>query len=221
MNPLANSDTPHGPLTRNVKLRVAHAPGMPGTFSSPARISDLGMHHGTCVTHVPWCMPGLLTRGFPWSRWRGKRSRYPQRIRNLQFYVSEKRSMKTKQTKRVHDSGYLPYMRHWKRKNFVVTGVSVRLDINISHKMTSFKLFDFISFNFILLNKQTRLIIESYPSQLGIDGKSNIYKWHKTQLISTVIKVWCLCLPILYHSSLNGALTYNTWVWSAVIIAIM
>ena len=21
------------------------------------------MHHGTCVKHVPWCMPGLLTRG--------------------------------------------------------------------------------------------------------------------------------------------------------------
>ena len=25
----------HGPLTRYVKLRVAHAPGMPGTFSPP------------------------------------------------------------------------------------------------------------------------------------------------------------------------------------------
>ena len=27
------------------------------------RVSDPGMHHGTCVTHVPWCMSGLLTRG--------------------------------------------------------------------------------------------------------------------------------------------------------------
>ena len=26
-------------------------------------VSDPGMHHGTCVTHVPWCMPGSLTRG--------------------------------------------------------------------------------------------------------------------------------------------------------------
>ena len=26
-------------------------------------ISDTGMHHGTCVTHVPWCMSGSLTRG--------------------------------------------------------------------------------------------------------------------------------------------------------------
>ena len=25
--------------------------------------SDPGMHHGTCVTHVPWCMSGSLTRG--------------------------------------------------------------------------------------------------------------------------------------------------------------
>ena len=26
-------------------------------------VSDPGMHHGTCVTHVSWCMSGLLTRG--------------------------------------------------------------------------------------------------------------------------------------------------------------
>ena len=26
-------------------------------------ISDPDMHHGTCVTHVPWCMSGSLTRG--------------------------------------------------------------------------------------------------------------------------------------------------------------
>ena len=42
----------HGPLTRYVKLRFVHAPGMPGTFSSPPRVSDPDMHHGTCVTHV-------------------------------------------------------------------------------------------------------------------------------------------------------------------------
>ena len=28
------------------------------------------IHHGTCVTRVPWCMPGSLTCGFLWSRWR-------------------------------------------------------------------------------------------------------------------------------------------------------
>ena len=26
-------------------------------------VSDPGMHHGTCVTHVPWCMSGSETRG--------------------------------------------------------------------------------------------------------------------------------------------------------------
>ena len=53
----------HGPLARFVKLWVAHALGMPGTF-----LSNPDMHHGTCVTHVPWCMPESLTSGFLWSR---------------------------------------------------------------------------------------------------------------------------------------------------------
>ena len=26
-------------------------------------VCDPGMHHGTCVTHMPWCMSGSLTRG--------------------------------------------------------------------------------------------------------------------------------------------------------------
>ena len=62
---------------------------MPGTFSPPSRVSDPDMHHGTCVTHVPWCMPGSLISGFLWSRWRWKRSR---RMHNAQFYVSGKMS---------------------------------------------------------------------------------------------------------------------------------
>ena len=54
----------NGPLARYVKLRVAHAPGRPETFSLPPRVSDLDMQHDTCVTHVPWCMPGSLPSGF-------------------------------------------------------------------------------------------------------------------------------------------------------------
>ena len=42
----------NGPLARYVKLRVAHAPEMPGTFSPPSWVSDPNMHNGTCVTHV-------------------------------------------------------------------------------------------------------------------------------------------------------------------------
>ena len=77
-------------LARNVKLGVAHAPGMPGTFSPPPRVNDPDMHHGTCARHAPWCIPGSLSSGFRWSRWRGKRFR---RVHNLQFNVPGKRSM--------------------------------------------------------------------------------------------------------------------------------
>ena len=48
-------------------------------------VSHPDMHHGTCVTHVPWCIPGSLTISFLWSRWRGKRSRHSRCMRNPQF----------------------------------------------------------------------------------------------------------------------------------------
>ena len=84
-----------GPLARYVKFRIAHAPGMPGTFSPPPPVNDPDMYGGTCVTHVPWCMLGSLTGGFLWSRWCGKRSRQSRRMRNPQFYVSGKRPIVT------------------------------------------------------------------------------------------------------------------------------
>ena len=71
---------------------MACAPGMPGKFSPPPRISDPDMHHGTCVTHVPWCMSGSLTSGF-FEVVPGKRSRYSRCMRNPQLYVSGKRPM--------------------------------------------------------------------------------------------------------------------------------
>ena len=45
----------HEPLARYVKLRVAHAPGMPETSSPPPRVSDPDMS---------WCILGSLTKGF-------------------------------------------------------------------------------------------------------------------------------------------------------------
>ena len=68
-------------------------PGILGTFFPPPRVSDLNMHHGTCVTHASWCKPGSLTNGFLWSRWREKRSRHSQRTRKPQFYVCGKGPM--------------------------------------------------------------------------------------------------------------------------------
>ena len=92
-------------LARYVKLRVAHAPVMPGTFPPPPRVSNPNMHHGTCVTYVPWCMPGSLTSGFNWSRWRGKHSRHSRRMRNPQFYVSDKRPTNIELTQ-YNNTGY-------------------------------------------------------------------------------------------------------------------
>ena len=58
----------HWPFTRYVKLRAVHASGMPGTFprgrlQRKPLVSNPDMHHDTCVTHVPWCMSGSISRG--------------------------------------------------------------------------------------------------------------------------------------------------------------
>ena len=64
------------------QLGVVHAPGIVGPFSPPARVSDPVIQHGTCVTHVPWCMPGSLINAFLLKSVVGKRSRYSRRMRN-------------------------------------------------------------------------------------------------------------------------------------------
>ena len=70
---ISNSSSPQQWASCQIrKIAGAHAPGMPGTFSPSPQVSDPDMHHGTCVTHVPWCMPGLLTSSFLWNRRRGK-----------------------------------------------------------------------------------------------------------------------------------------------------
>ena len=58
----------HGPLTKYAKLRLRMRCECRERFprhrlQRKPLGSDPGMHHGTCVTHVPWCMSGLLTRG--------------------------------------------------------------------------------------------------------------------------------------------------------------
>ena len=103
----------NGPLTRYAKLRVAHAPG---TFSPPPLISDPDMHHGTCLTYVPWCMSGSLTSGFLWNRWRGKRSRHIRRMCNTQFCVTGKRPMPVKAILNICGM-YTTYI-HWKHSTF-------------------------------------------------------------------------------------------------------
>ena len=76
-----------------MKLRVAHALGMPGTFSPPPtpkeasckrpRHASRHVRHARAVMHVRIANP----------QWLGKRSRYFWRMHNPQFYVSGKRPM--------------------------------------------------------------------------------------------------------------------------------
>ena len=64
------------------------------------------MHHGTCVTNVPWCTPRSFTSCFLWNLWRGKRSRHSRRMRNPQLYVSGKRPI-------LHDCDVPEGARRW------------------------------------------------------------------------------------------------------------
>ena len=56
-------------------------------------ICDSDMHHGTCVTHMPRCMPESLASGLLWRICREKRSRHSRRLRSPQFCGSGKRLM--------------------------------------------------------------------------------------------------------------------------------
>ena len=76
-----------GPLTRYVKLLVAHVPGIPGTFSVPptskettSQRSQHASRHMRAAMHIRNVNP----------QWWGK---YSQCMRNPQFYVSDKRPM--------------------------------------------------------------------------------------------------------------------------------
>ena len=70
--PNPSATTPPWASYQICKIAGAHSPGVPGTFSPPPRVSDPDMYHGTCVTQVPWCIPGSLTSNLLWSQWRGK-----------------------------------------------------------------------------------------------------------------------------------------------------
>ena len=51
------------PDTQNGRLRMRRERFPSHRIQKKSPVSDPGMHHGTCITHVPWCMSGSLTRG--------------------------------------------------------------------------------------------------------------------------------------------------------------
>ena len=161
----------HGPLTRYVKLWIAHAPGMPGKFSPPPWVSDPGMHHGTCVTHVPWCIPGSLTVGFLWSRWRGKRSWHSRCMRNPHL-TSGKRPMHSQNTSTTPESS------RYRSKSITVTSHWVSWDLG----SPGIRLF---VHQFVLaMNKGSAsiwLAAAVYPSQRASNGESVSIQWRCLQ----------------------------------------
>ena len=98
-------------------------------------VSNPGMHHGTCVTHVPWCMSGSLTCGC-----RGKRSRHSRRMRNPQFYVSGKRPMAlsavmTEMQDRSNSVANASHIMHSGRSYWESVGICDEIDRVISERM--------------------------------------------------------------------------------------
>ena len=78
----------HGPLTKYVKLRAVHAPGMPGTFSpSPTSRQTAGKRSWHASRHVRHAR-AVMHVGIVNPRWQGNRC-----MRNPKFYVSGKRPM--------------------------------------------------------------------------------------------------------------------------------
>ena len=61
----------NGPLTRYIcrlRMRRECCERFPHhRLQRKPLVSDPGMYHSTCVTHVPWCMSGSLTRGGRWN----------------------------------------------------------------------------------------------------------------------------------------------------------
>ena len=86
-----SSGRQRGPLTRYVKLRVVHAPGMPGTFSPPPTSKETASKRSRHASRHVRVARAVMHVGIANPRWRGKCSRYSWRMHNPQFCVSGKR----------------------------------------------------------------------------------------------------------------------------------
>ena len=78
----------HGPPVRYVKLRFAHAPGMPGTV-----FRHRGLAIPTCITARVVMHAGIVNQRFPYKSVAGKTFPAFAAHANPQFYVSGKRPM--------------------------------------------------------------------------------------------------------------------------------
>ena len=75
----------YGPLTRYKKLQVAHAPGMPGTFSPPPISKETTSQRSRHASRHVRQARAVMHVGIAYLRWRGKRSRHSRRMRTRNF----------------------------------------------------------------------------------------------------------------------------------------
>ena len=160
-------------------------------FFPPPRVNDPHMHPDTCVTHVPWCMPGSLTSSFLWSWSLGKRSRHSRRMRNLQFHISGKRPIEgLLQVWTVHKS---------------CVSQQKLCCLCYGHRTVS-EYFLIINFNRFLL----RVLLEAYNSTLlrillvfilsDINKCVNLVYWH----ILSILFRGCWCPGALRRQVINS-----------------
>ena len=67
INNVISKQSTHWASYQICKISGSACAGNAGNVSPPPQVSDPDMHHGMCVTHVPWYMPGSLTSGSLWS----------------------------------------------------------------------------------------------------------------------------------------------------------
>ena len=94
----------HGPLTRYVKVRIAHAPGMQGTFSPPSTLKESASKQSRQASRHVRHARAVMYVGIANPQWRGKRSRHSQRMRRPQLYVSGKRPIERHLTPYFHQT---------------------------------------------------------------------------------------------------------------------
>ena len=125
LNKLMQQIDIHGPLIRYAKIAGCACAGNAGdVFPATA---------GYRSRYV-WCMPGSLTSGFLWSRWRGfPVYRHSRRMHNPQFCVSGKRPVC------IH--GPTSFILFW----FFCRGI-VFIHLNLGDKIRSFMCVRFVMF---------------------------------------------------------------------------
>ena len=83
----------HGPFAWYAKLRVAHALGIPGTFSPPPTPKETASYRSRHASRPVRHARPVMHVGIDNPQWRGKCSQHSRCMHNPQFCLSGKRSI--------------------------------------------------------------------------------------------------------------------------------